>query len=126
MSTHLIFIDADTTRRVAIKDVMLSICYALCSQQMWQNALKHLGNLLKEEYNFSANFSTCIYEYDEEDEILISWNELLCSYNLQDNIWLKDLFNLEEKWVHAYIESTFTAGMRRKAFQCLFEILHEK
>ncbi|KAK8916683.1 Protein FAR1-RELATED SEQUENCE 5 [Platanthera zijinensis] len=107
-----IFTDADVAMSTAIKEVMPDTYHALCSWHMWQNALKHLGYLLKGESRFSTDFSACIYQYDDEGTFLQAWIELLDNYNLHENTWLRDLFKLKEKWSQAYVKKTFTAGMR--------------
>lgn len=81
----------------AIKEVMPDAYHALCSWHMWQNALKHLGYLLKGESRFSTDFSACIYQYDDEGTFLRSWTDLLNNYNLHENTWLRDLFKVKEK-----------------------------
>ena len=96
----------------AIKVVMPKIYHTSCSWHMWQNAEKHLGHLLKNESQFNADFLACIYEYDDEDEFLIAWNEMLDKYNVRENKWVIDLFKLKEKWAQTYVKRTFTAVMK--------------
>ena len=93
-----IFTDQDATMSAAIKVVMPKTYHALCSWHMWQNAEKHLGHLLKNDSQFNADFLACIYEYDDEDEFLTAWNEMLDKYDIHENKWLIDLFKLKEKW----------------------------
>ncbi|XP_023894026.2 protein FAR1-RELATED SEQUENCE 5-like [Quercus suber] len=107
-----IFTDQDAAISAAIKVVMPKTYHALCSWHMWQNAEKHLGHLLKNEPQFNTDFLACIYEYDDEDEFLIAWNEMLDKYDVRENKWLIDLFKLKEKWAQAYVKRTFTAGMK--------------
>ncbi|XP_075655107.1 protein FAR1-RELATED SEQUENCE 5-like [Castanea sativa] len=78
-----IFTDQDAAMLAAIKVVITKTYHALCSWHMWQNAEKHLA-----------------------------WNEMLDKYNVRENKWLIDLFNLKEKWAQAYFKRNFTAGMK--------------
>ncbi|XP_051124842.1 protein FAR-RED IMPAIRED RESPONSE 1-like [Andrographis paniculata] len=53
----------------------------------------------------------CVYDFDEEDEFLHEWNEMLVKYNLVDNDWLRRLFNLKEKWALVYGRQFFCADI---------------
>ena len=107
-----IFTYQDASMSTVIKVVMPKTYHALCSWHMWQNAEKHLGHLLKNEYQFNDDFLACIYEYGGEDEFLIAWNKMLDKYDVCENKWLIDLFKLKEKWTQAYVKRTLTVGMK--------------
>ncbi|KAK4589795.1 hypothetical protein RGQ29_020397 [Quercus rubra] len=95
-----IFIDQDAEMSAAIE-----LAYVA-------NAEKHLGHLLKTEPQFNADFLACIYEYDDEDEFLTTWNEMLDKYDVRENKWLIDLFKLKEKWAQAYLSESFNVDLK--------------
>ena len=72
-----IFTNQDATMAAAIQEVMFDTYHALCSWQMWQNANWHFGYLLKGRSRFNKDFLAYIYEYDDEDEFLSTWNMML-------------------------------------------------
>jgi zinc finger SWIM domain-containing protein 3 len=71
-----------------------------------------LGYLLKGGSRFNKNLLACIYEYDNQDEFLSTWNMMLEKYDAHKNKWLIGIFQLKEKWAQAYVKWIFTAGMR--------------
>ena len=107
-----IFTYQDASMSTVIRVVMPKTYHALCSWHMWQNAKKHFGHLLKNEYQFNDDFLACIYEYGGEDEFLTAWNKMLDKYDVCENKWLIDLFKLKEKWTQAYVKRTLTVGMK--------------
>ncbi|XXG57392.1 hypothetical protein AAC387_Pa03g4557 [Persea americana] len=39
------------------------------------------------------------------------WRQLLNDYGLGENIWLRSLYDIRERWIPAYTRNTFSAGM---------------
>ncbi|KAJ7959449.1 Protein FAR1-RELATED SEQUENCE 5 [Quillaja saponaria] len=72
-----IFIDQDTTMMKALAEVMPNVCHGLCTWHLMQNAIKHLGNMMKDGSSFLAEFSACMYQYDCEIEFEKEWKALL-------------------------------------------------
>jgi hypothetical protein len=59
---------------------------------------------------FLPAFERCVYEDRSEAIFIQKWNELLSEYDLKDNQWMKNLYELREKWVAVY-RNAFTADM---------------
>jgi len=57
------------------------------------------------------NFSKCVYDHEEEEDWLLAWSNMLQKHNLTEDKWLKNLFELREKWAMVYGRHTFTAYM---------------
>jgi zinc finger SWIM domain-containing protein 3 len=124
-----IFTDQDAAMSAAIKEVMPETYHGLCSWQMWQNANRYLGYLLKGGSRFNKDFLACVYEYNDENDFLYAWNIMLEKYDARENKWLLDIFKLKKKWAQAYEKRTFTARMRTtqlsERFNCdLKDCLH--
>ncbi|XP_065636333.1 protein FAR1-RELATED SEQUENCE 5-like [Quercus suber] len=51
-----------------------------------------------------------------ENEWIVAWNNMLETYNLTDNPWLREMFDVKEKWCMVYGRHMFTADM--KSTQC--------
>ena len=61
-----------------------------------------------EQYkDFSADLSSCVYDHDCEEEFLNAWDTMLFKYNLQENDWLKRMFDIKEKWALVYGRDAF-------------------
>ena len=39
-----------------------------------------------------------MYEYEKETSFETTWNKLLFDYKVEENAWLRLLYNLKEKW----------------------------
>ena len=49
---------------------------------MYQNAAKHLSDVFESSSSFVTNFSSCVYDHDDEDGFLNAWDEMLDKYTL--------------------------------------------
>ncbi|XP_042988767.1 protein FAR1-RELATED SEQUENCE 5-like [Carya illinoinensis] len=58
-----------------------------------------------------SEFRHCIHETITVDEFEQEWSSILAKYGLVDNDWLQNLYNRRDKWVPAYLRTTFCAGM---------------
>ncbi|KAL8129063.1 hypothetical protein V2J09_018218 [Rumex salicifolius] len=85
--------------------------HQLCIWQIYQNTVIHLNNVFREYKDFSADFSKCVYEYDYEEEYLDAWNKMLDKYSLQDNGWIKRLFNVKKNGHWSTKEILFCTDM---------------
>ena len=50
----------------ALVKVMPETYHGLCTWHIMQNAVKNLGNMLKDGSNLLKDIKACIYEYEEE------------------------------------------------------------
>ena len=67
--------------------------------------------MMKNESNFLRDFKAFIYQYKEEINCRIAWQELLRDLNLQENKWLINLYKTKEKWAKYRMKNAFTIGM---------------
>ncbi|XP_042028933.1 protein FAR1-RELATED SEQUENCE 5-like [Salvia splendens] len=102
--------DQDQAMSAALASKWLSTYHRLCVWHIFQNAAIHLSSVFSSFKNtFAADFSRCVYDFEEESEFLDAWNEMLEKFNLKDNQWLARMFSLMEKWALVYGRSTFCA-----------------
>ncbi|KAL1554561.1 hypothetical protein AAHA92_15106 [Salvia divinorum] len=107
-----ILTDQDQAMSAALASKWLSTYHRLCVWHIFQNAAIHLSSVFSSFKNtFAADFSRCVYDFEEESEFLDAWNEMLEKYNLQDNQWLTRMFSLREKWALVYGRNTFCADI---------------
>ena len=78
---------------------------------MYQNAAKNLKEEFGRYNTFVADFSSCVYDHDYEDDFLDAWDNMLDKYDLKNNSWLQRQFQLREKWALVYERKTFCADM---------------
>ncbi|KAM3296980.1 hypothetical protein ACQJBY_039052 [Aegilops geniculata] len=95
----------------AIGKVFTNSTHRLCVWHMYQNAAKHLSHVFQGSKTFKKDFGKCVYDFEEVDEFIAGWNDMLVKYNLEDNDWLHRLFQNKEKWALVYGRQTFCADM---------------
>ena len=88
-----------------------------------QNAVKHLVEADEEESytpqkewlkttkkNILADFSACMYEYEDEAIFQEAFNILRTKASKQS--WLDSVYKVKEKWAECYMTNVYTLGMR--------------
>lgn len=60
---------------------------------------------------FIHDFSSCLFDYEYENDWLLAWQQMLDKFNLRDKKWLTYLFELQEKWAMVFKRHTFMADM---------------
>ncbi|XP_027071125.2 protein FAR-RED IMPAIRED RESPONSE 1-like [Coffea arabica] len=106
-----ILTDQDGRMATALASQWPTTYHRLCIWHIYQNAATHLADVFKDFQNFSTDFSHCIYDYENEDDFFEGWSEMLKTYGLEDNKWLKKMFDIKEKWALVYGRETFCADM---------------
>ncbi|KAL6570653.1 hypothetical protein OROGR_000203 [Orobanche gracilis] len=106
-----ILTDEDAAMAKALASTWPSTNHRLCIWHIYQNAARHLSSVFSQFKEFSRDFNSCVYDFEEEEEFLEAWNEMLEKYNLQGNDWLKTKFRKKEKWALLYGRSMFCADM---------------
>ena len=56
---------------------------------MYQNATKQLKEVFGRYSTLAADFSSCVYDIDYEDDFLDAWDNMLDKYDLKNNSWLQ-------------------------------------
>ncbi|XP_042508608.1 protein FAR1-RELATED SEQUENCE 5-like [Macadamia integrifolia] len=107
-----IFTDQDDAMGKAIAEVFPETWHRLCTWQIMQNGIKHLGNLMKDGTSFLKDFKACMYHYEGELEFEKVWEKLRNDYGIKDGSWFDRLYGLKEKWAKCYMKKTFTIGMQ--------------
>ncbi|KAH6781880.1 hypothetical protein C2S52_001302 [Perilla frutescens var. hirtella] len=106
-----ILTDQDVAMAKALEIKWPETCHRLCIWHIYQNAAIHLSSVFASFKSFSVDFSSCIYDHEEEKEFLQAWQELLEKYELQNNEWMERLFKIREKWALVYGRQSFCANM---------------
>ncbi|BBN70320.1 Far-red impaired responsive family protein [Prunus dulcis] len=106
-----ILTDQDAAMSAALALKWPETSHRLCIWHIYQNAAKHLSGVFEKFKDFSKDFSSCIYDYEDEDAFLNAWNSMLEKYTLVGNDWLSRLFKIREKWALIYGRQTFCADI---------------
>ena len=111
-----IFTNQSAVMANAIEDVFPKSNHRLCVWHIYQNAAKRLHHIFNSSSQFQNDFSNCVYDFEGENEWIVAWNYMLETYDLTDNPWLREMFDVKEKWCMVYGRHMFTADM--KSTQC--------
>ncbi|KAI5356073.1 hypothetical protein L3X38_008968 [Prunus dulcis] len=77
-----ILTDQDAAMSAALALKWLETSHRLCLWHIYQNAAKHLSGVFEKFKDFSKDFSSCIYDYEDEDAFLNACNSMLEKYTL--------------------------------------------
>lgn len=69
--------------------------------------MKHLSHVFHKFKIFAIDFTSRVYDYENEEEFTNVWFKMLDKYNLNGNDLLKILYDLKEKWALVYGRDTF-------------------
>ncbi|KAH6797207.1 hypothetical protein C2S52_021761 [Perilla frutescens var. hirtella] len=106
-----ILTDQDAAMAKALASTWPETYHRLCIWHIYQNAAIHLSGVFSQFKDFAKDFGACVYDFEEEEEFIDAWNKMLSEYALEDNVWLRRLFGLKEKWALVYGRQIFCADM---------------
>ncbi|XP_059668508.1 protein FAR1-RELATED SEQUENCE 5-like [Cornus florida] len=107
----IILTDEDATIDKAVKSVLPETCHQICVWQIYQNALIYLSHAFNGPGSFAKDFSSCIYDYEDEEDFIHAWKEMLTMYNLQQNEWLMKIYKERSRWATACASHVFYADV---------------
>ncbi|KAL6508684.1 hypothetical protein OROGR_023395 [Orobanche gracilis] len=90
-----ILTDQDPAMAKALKLRWRDTNHRLCIWHIFQNAAEHLSSVFSEFRDFSKDFSSCIYDFEEEEDFLNAWNEMLTKYAAES----EDTYNIAKEGV---------------------------
>nr|CAD1818216.1 unnamed protein product [Ananas comosus var. bracteatus] len=96
----------------AISVVLPSSYQRLCLRHISQNTATNLSHVIPMFPNFMSIFRSCIYEAHSVEQFVAKWEDMLKTYQLEDNLWLQNLYSLREKWATVFCCDSFCADMR--------------
>ncbi|KAJ0100524.1 hypothetical protein Patl1_21113 [Pistacia atlantica] len=94
----------------ALKVVLPGTQHRLGMWYITQNARKNLYESFKQP-GFEELFNKYLFCSSSEEEFCSLWDDLLVTYNLQDNSWLKTLHMMRGNWSHVFSKVAFSAGI---------------
>ncbi|KAK9991130.1 hypothetical protein SO802_026115 [Lithocarpus litseifolius] len=111
-----IFTNQSAAMANAKEDVSPGSNHHLCVWHIYQNAAKRLHRVFNTLSQFQNDLSNCVYDFEDEDEWIVAWNNMPETYDLTDNPWLHEMFDVKEKWSMVYGRHMFTTDI--KSTQC--------
>ncbi|KAG6421772.1 hypothetical protein SASPL_118329 [Salvia splendens] len=102
--------DKDAILSQVISSELPKTQHRVCTWQIYQNALKHLNQVVAGSDSFSSDLCGCFLHSDEED-FVNSWKVMLDAYSLWENEWLHGVFEERVKWALPYSKHIFSADI---------------
>ncbi|KAF5471376.1 hypothetical protein F2P56_008184 [Juglans regia] len=112
-----IITDDDKAMAKAIVEVLPNTTHRLCLWHILQKFPEHLAYVYSKFPDFQKDFRHCIHETITTDEFEQEWNLIVVKYDLGENTWLQNLYSRRDKWVPAYLRSTFCAAIDARYFK---------
>ena len=67
-----------------------------CALSKLDNFVKQLGDHFEAESSLYKQFMNCIDHIEDEDELTSLWFDMLAEHKLEENTWLRSLFELRQ------------------------------
>ncbi|KAG8365107.1 hypothetical protein BUALT_Bualt18G0069900 [Buddleja alternifolia] len=82
-----ILTDQDAAMAKALVTKWPETCHRLCIWHIYQNAAIHLSSVFTHFTNFSKDFSSCVYDFEEEEDFINAWQAMLVKYDNHTTEW---------------------------------------
>jgi hypothetical protein len=99
--------DGDLAMRNAIRRVFPECHHRLCAWHLIRNACTNIG-----KKQFVRKFKQCMLGDYDVGEFKIKWEKMVSDFGLEDNKWLKEMYQKRNMWATAHIRGKFFAGFR--------------
>ncbi|KAG6631832.1 hypothetical protein CIPAW_13G117300 [Carya illinoinensis] len=106
-----IITDQDRAMKNVIGIVFPNTRHRFCLWHILKKVPEKLGSYGSYKTGMKNALMKCVYDSQHVDEFEKCWDELLTTYNLQENAWLHSLYVEREHWVPAFFKDCFWAGM---------------
>ncbi|XP_042974103.1 protein FAR1-RELATED SEQUENCE 5-like [Carya illinoinensis] len=106
-----IITDQDRAMKNAISLVFPNTRHRFCLWHILKKLPEKLGSHGAYKTGLKTQLLNCVYDSHTIQEFERSWEELITKYNLQDNAWLKSLYDERTYWAPVFMKDVFWAGM---------------
>jgi len=106
-----IITDQDVALGNAIAKVMPQTKHTYCTWHISSKFPEKLSTLYTNYPEFKSDFNACVYKSLTPTEFEGRWEDLVAKYQLQDHVWLNQMFSIKDQWIGAYTKGYFAAGM---------------
>ncbi|KAJ1428168.1 Zinc finger, PMZ-type [Sesbania bispinosa] len=99
--------DGDVAMRNAIRRVFPNASHRLCAWHLIRNATSNVKNP-----KVVAEFKRCMLGDYELHQFHRKWETMVRDFGLEDNSWVKEIFEKRRMWATAYMRARFFGGFR--------------
>jgi hypothetical protein len=109
-SPNAIITDQDRAMKNAIEVVFPKTRHRWCLWHLMKKIPEKLGRYSDYE-SIKALLHDAVYDSLSKSDFMEKWEKMIEDFELQDNEWLKGIFDERNRWVPVYVRDTFWAGM---------------
>ncbi|GJW86773.1 FAR1-related sequence 5-like protein [Tanacetum coccineum] len=111
---NVVITDQDPSMKIAIPECFPNTRHRLCMWHIMQKLVTKVGTAICNKTDFKRRICDIVwtyqilpYEFEREWEIMIK------DFQLDDNKWLQDMFDIRESWIPAFLRDELMAGLMR-------------
>lgn len=83
-----------------------------CVWQIYQSTVKSLAHMFSAYEEFTYDFRHCVFNIEDEQDFVDTWNMIMEKYNLRENEWLTKLYEDRENWAMPYNRQIFSGEIK--------------
>ncbi|XP_042977104.1 protein FAR-RED IMPAIRED RESPONSE 1-like [Carya illinoinensis] len=106
-----IITDQDRAMKNAINLVFPNSRHRFCFWHILKKIPEKLGSHSAYNTGLKSQLLNCVYDSHTIEEFEVSWEVFIMKYNLQENAWLKSLYDERTYWAPVFMKEVFWAGM---------------
>ncbi|GMH06718.1 hypothetical protein Nepgr_008558 [Nepenthes gracilis] len=108
---QVIISDQEPVLKAAIEEVfpMSRHCFPLWN--ILEKVPGNLAHLIKRHENCARKFNKCIFKSWTDEQFEMRWWKMVSRFDLQEDEWVRSLYEDRKKWVPLYMGDIFLAGM---------------
>lgn len=95
----------------AINSTLPNTRHRWCRWHVLKDAKSHLGTIYSKHNNFKKEFNELITFETNKDDFELKWQNMVRSYKLRKNEYLKRLYKYRQRWAKPYFMGVYCGGM---------------
>lgn len=108
---RVIITDQDEFLKEAVADVFPDRRHCFCLWHILRRIPENLGGIANVNEKFMAKFNKCIYQSWTDEHFERRWWKMADQFELKEDEWFHSLYEDRNKWVPAYMQDSFLAGL---------------
>ncbi|XP_042380345.1 protein FAR1-RELATED SEQUENCE 5-like [Zingiber officinale] len=123
-----ILTDQDAAMAKALASRWPKTHHRLCIWHIYQNVAIHLSRVFSQFKEFTKDFASCIYDFDEEEDFITAWNIMLTNLDPKacTNLRYKELSGLYVQLVTKAAEREDTYKVVKDGLLSMFKMVDER
>ncbi|KAL7586535.1 hypothetical protein Lser_V15G37318 [Lactuca serriola] len=110
----VILTDQDPTIKQAVESVLPNSRHRLCMWHIMRKLQANVTDDLLKNKDFKKRFNKLVWNmHIKPDEFEKKWELIINEFNLEDKRWFNDMFELHDKWIHAYFSDTRMSALMK-------------